>query len=259
MKKFRLLWITCSLFHLSVYAQKSYDYQPFIKEGKVWNVTYLTHEGYSSYKRTYIIQGDTIIEGKQYKKFFDGDRYAYALREDNKKVYAVASTDKFGKPNTKEELWYDFDVNKGDIIDTEVSKMSILKVDTMSVNGVKRKCFHISETSSSDPSGQAVGLWVEGVGSFMSPNKPNGWFYDGSTATMDDCYEDGQCIFTHDDFVAAEGYSNTGKEGTEIQSQKELEENNTNGFIFDLKGQRQNSMSRKGIYIQNRKKIKITW
>jgi serpin B len=209
---------------MKVCAQTSYEYQPFIKEGKTWNVTYLTCEGLSSYKETYTIKGDTIIEGKQYKKFFAGSKYAYALREDKKKVYAIASTDKFGKPNTKEELWYDFDVNKGDVIDLEASNLSVTEIDYILINGVKHKYFQLYETSKSVPTEHAQVLWVEGIGSYRSPDWPNGWFNDGGTATMDECYEDGLCIFSHDDFVSIKGNVNTVVASAAVPERRMLEQ-----------------------------------
>jgi len=211
-------------FQMKVCAQTSYEYQPFIKEGKTWNVTYLTCEGLSSYKETYTIKGDTIIEGKQYKKFFAGSKYAYALREDKKKVYAIASTDKFGKPNTKEELWYDFDVNKGDVIDLEASNLSVTEIDYILINGVKHKYFQLYETSKSVPTEHAQVLWVEGIGSYRSPDWPNGWFNDGGTATMDECYEDGLCIFSHDDFVSIKGNVNTVVASAAVPERRMLEQ-----------------------------------
>ena len=227
MKKNRILWMCAVLMMavgMKVCAQTSYEYQPFIKEGKIWNVTYLTCEGLSSYKETYTIKGDTIIEGKQYKKFFAGSKYAYALREDEKKVYAIASTDKFGKPNTKEKLWYDFDVNKGDVIDLEVSNLSVTEIDYILINGVKHKYFQLYETSKSVPTEHAQVLWVEGIGSYRSPDWPNGWFNDGGTATMDECYEDGLCIFSHDDFVSIKGNVNTVVASAAVPERRMLEQ-----------------------------------
>ncbi|MCR5153177.1 MAG: hypothetical protein K6A98_08530, partial [Prevotella sp.] len=77
---------------------EAYEYQPFLKEGKVWNVTRWSPERETSKEVTFIVKGDTIIGDKQYKKFFEEDKYIYALREDGKKIYAVSRTDKYGNP-----------------------------------------------------------------------------------------------------------------------------------------------------------------
>ena len=236
-------------FQMKVCAQTSYEYQPFIKEGKIWNVTYLTCEGLSSYKETYTIKGDTIIEGKRYKKFFAGNRYVYALRENEKKVYAIASTDKYGKPNTKEELWYNFDVNKDDVIDLEASNISVKEIDFILINGVKRKYFQMYETSKSVPTEHAQILWVEGIGSYRSPDWPNGWFYDGSTATMDECFENGLCIFSHDDFVSIKENDNTS-----IKTKRYQGPNQDDTLLYDLQGRHLSIKPQKGINIQNGKK-----
>ena len=234
---------------MKVCAQTSYEYQPFIKEGKIWNVTYVTYEGLSSNKKTYTIKGDTIIGGKRYKKFFDGNIYVYALREDEKKVYAIASTNKYGKPNTQEELWYNFDVNKGDVIDLVASIISVTEVDFILVNGMKRKYFRMSETSKIEPTEHAQILWVEGIGGYRSPDWPNGWFYDGGTATMDECYENGLCIFTHDDFVTIEGIINASIKTKGIQRL-----NQNNSLLYNLQGKRLFAKPQKGVYIENNKK-----
>ena len=82
------------LTQMTLCAQETYEYQPFLKEGKVWNVTRWSPERETSKEVAFIVKGDTIIGDKQYKKFFEEDKYIYALREDGKKIYAVARTDK---------------------------------------------------------------------------------------------------------------------------------------------------------------------
>ena len=142
---------------------EAYEYQPFLKEGKVWNVTRWSPERETSKEVTFIVKGDTIIGDKQYKKFFEEDKYIYALREDGKKIYAVSRTDKYGNPNTSEKLWYDFNVNEGDVLEMEMSYMHVKKIDYIVVNGVKRKCFYLFETDKNFPEdGHADGLWIEG-------------------------------------------------------------------------------------------------
>ena len=237
-------------------GQTSCEYQPFIKEGKIWNVTYRTHEGYSSYKRTYMIKGDTIIEGKEYKKFFDGDRYIYALREESKKVYAIASTDKFGNPNKEEKLWYDFDVKEGDVIDTGLSYMHVKETDYIIVDGVRYKRFYMYETDKNHlPSANALGVWVEGIGSYRGPTEYRGWYFDGGGSTMDECFESNQCVFTYDDFgttklvdVSIDALLYPSDIPTYDLQGRRIETSNIKLQISNLK---------KGVYIENGRKIVV--
>ena len=236
-----------SPFVASASEENEESYQPFIKEGKKWVVTYKTMEGSSSYKRTYIIKGDTIIEGKQYKRFYEGDRFICALREESKKVYAIASTDKFGNPNEEEKIWYDFNVKEGDIIDMGLSYMQVTKTDYIVIEGMRYKRFYMYETDKNLPNANAIGVWVEGVGSYSGPTQYCSWYYDGGVSIMDECYESDQCIFTYDDFGTTKSVD------TSIDVLKDYYP--TSIPIFDLQGRRLNGKPEKGIYIQNGKKI----
>ena len=255
MKKILFLFLFNAILQ-TVCAQADYEYQPFVEEGKMWSVTYWTHEGTSSYKRVYTIKGDTIIEGKQYKKLFSDDRYIYALREEDKKVYAIASTDKYGKPNTKEVEWYNFGVNEGDIIDWGYTCMSVEKIGYIVVNGVRRKCFHLIETGK-DFSAQFYvrGIWVEGIGSYRGPLSFNRWDADGGTATMDVCYENDQCLFTYEDFIAAAPYMDnvTGANLTGV-TQTSATFTHISAPLFDLQGRRLQNEPSQGIYIRDGRK-----
>ena len=62
-----ILLVFLSFLWTSAMAKTS-DYVPFLEEGKSWGVTYMTHENTSSYKRTYMVKGDTIIGDRLYKK-----------------------------------------------------------------------------------------------------------------------------------------------------------------------------------------------
>ena len=243
-----ILFISFVFSQLTANAQESYEYQPFIKEGKVWNVTYFTHEGRVSHLKTFIIKGDTIIEGKQYKKFFLDNNYVYSLREDEKKVYAIACKDKYGNPNTEEKLWYNFDVSKGDIIDMGESYMHVIEIDTIFINGMKRKLFHMYETSKDYPEAQSKGVWIEGVGCSMGPMWTHLWYYDrGNADNLNDCHEDGQCIFNYADFK-----DYTTEVGVPIVHRSQLPTQ-----TVDLQGRRLTETPQRGLYIRDGKKYVV--
>ena len=94
------------------------DYEPFLKESKIWKYLYENPAG-TSYMYSRVVSGDTIINGLAYKKIYDvgsGD-YQYALREDGKKVYC-----KF-QNNELSQLLYDFGKNTGEIISEKEDKL----------------------------------------------------------------------------------------------------------------------------------------
>ena len=233
-------------------AQAESNYPPFVKEGKCWVVKYLTHENFDFYKRTYIIKGDTIIGGVLYKKLFEKDRdlYLYAIREEGEKVYAVASVDKYGHPNTEEILWYDFSVSEGDKIETERSWLYITGTDYIKINGITRKRIHIYQAYKINPDEyNGTGVWVEGIGSDRGPIDPYTWGLDGGNSTMDECSFDGQVIFNYSNFTVP----NWGNEsGLELQYTDHFQQSDC---VYDLQGRRLANPPAKGVYIRDGKKV----
>lgn len=110
-----LLWFVLFLCPVVVLSQP--DYHPFLKEGKVWNYTLKhvvrkeLHEDVTSEEVSYRVNGDTIIEGKDYKKllYVKGDEQIYfcAMREDDKKVWMNLG-------NWGDKLLFDFGMKVGD-------------------------------------------------------------------------------------------------------------------------------------------------
>lgn len=229
-----LFVILLSSFCTGSMAQTENDYLPFAEEGKSWVVTYMTSENSDSYKKTYIVKGDTIIGGVLYKKLFekDSDLYLYAIREEGKKVFSIASSDMYGKPNTEEFLWYDFNVSEGNKIETERSWLYITGTDCVYINGDKRRRIHIYQAYKNNPDEyNGSGVWVEGVGSDLGPISPYSWGLDkGANSSMDECSTKGQIIFNYSDFVAP----TFGEEsGMELQYTNRLQQS---GRVYDLQG-----------------------
>ena len=226
-------------------AQAGNDYLPFLEEGKTWKVTYYVRENTDSYNRTYIVQGDTIIEGRQYKKCIEQDtgRYLYALREKGGKVYSVVSTDKYGEPNKEESLLFDFTVNEGDIIETEVQLLHVTGIDHIK----NRRRIHIYATSKIYPyEYSGTGVLVEGIGSDRGPLSSYGWGL--SLNTMDECTMEEETLFNYSDFTASADATGLKQQTDSFQP---------SGVIHDLQGRRLESQSGKGIYIQNGKKVVV--
>ena len=237
-------------------AQTENDYLPFLEEGKSWVVKYMIQENSDSYIRTYIVKGDTIIDGKQYKKLYEEDRglYIYALREEGQKIYSVsAAKDQYGNPNKQEYLWYDFGVSEGDVIDAGTEWLYITGTDYVYANGCMRKRIHIYCTYKKSPDGfYGSGVWVEGIGSDYGPYIPHAWAIRGGIY-MEECAVRGQIVFNYSDFTAPawEG-GNADLEAIHIDLFQ------PSGSVFDLQGRRLTEKpSQPGIYIQNGRKVVI--
>ena len=171
--KREILFLLCVLSAIMSKAENYGNYIPFLVEGKSWVVTYV-QDNTNSYKRTYTIKGDTIINNMKYKKLFEEDRgiYLYALREEGEKVYSIWRYN----PKEEESLWYDFGVNEGDMIETERSRLYITGTDHIFINGIKSKRIHIYATYSEDHEKyNGNGVWVEGIGSDLGPIRPDSW------------------------------------------------------------------------------------
>ena len=182
------------------------DYHPFVKEGKVWNLS----RSYDTGKTTpvsYIIKGDTLLRGQMCKKLYFRDDMAYgegnwlyyaALREWGKKVYIMRAGE------TEGELLYDFGLKEGQHIRYHKKGWRNLKCTS---SGYKiRTCANNLEELRSlslvvDGSGELPNLvirWVEGIGSIYSglPFEPNVLSGNG-LSQLETCYEDGVCIYDY--------------------------------------------------------------
>jgi hypothetical protein len=125
----------CFITGNQVSAQNKQPYQPLVVENAHWEVGFYSTENpiwapYQMYQ--YLICGDSILNGQQYKKLFyrdldDADpehilseEFYGLMREDtlNRKVYAINSYNYYNEcPINDEFLLYDFDLEVGDTTD----------------------------------------------------------------------------------------------------------------------------------------------
>ena len=235
--------ITLGLLYMfsSIQAQAP---KQLLKEGKVWTYVYdyhgiddngnLFHETIP-YKEW--IEGDTIIDGKTYFKMHStAIKYPISSlkfwREDTGKVYA------YDEDLEQEMLMYDFSLNKDEMADIlGNNNIKVNKVDTISVFGIKRRRIY-----------HDFGLWVEGVGSPALLSEPLGHlFTDGCISQMVSCYENGECVFTSQDFNATSGI-NDFRATSSLTNAKSSE-------YYDLQGRRLAAPPAKGVYIQDGRKV----
>lgn len=108
------IWLSCLSVMPIVAQDTQLGYRPFAQDEKVWEtqVGWIMENSYCNF-----INGDTLINGKTWKKVYNyvafpdfGSTYYAAIRDEGKKVYAIA------KGSTKQRLLYDFSLKKDFIV-----------------------------------------------------------------------------------------------------------------------------------------------
>ena len=183
-----------------IYAQS--ESMPFVQEGKQWN--YVDDDGNPF---SYAIDGDTAINGKEYKKVYYQTaaerRYQCAVREEGKFVYSV--------PNgyNDERVLCIFDVREY-VEQSSANNMTVYKVSPFppvrSVTGRLHKVFCAFITHKD---GQRLvydsRIWYVGVGApedthllpfFENEDNHSNEFHPGDFLN---CSVNGEVIFTDDD------------------------------------------------------------
>jgi len=130
---------------------QDYVYAPFVEDGMLWSYAFIRQVGITDFKADYSIyhlQGDTVIDGLNYKKLFSdcSENYIAALREENKKIFIV-------KAQEEEKLLYDFNLQEGDWVGYS---HQVTKIDTILIGNTKRKRFVFDS---------GYETWIEGIGS----------------------------------------------------------------------------------------------
>ncbi len=196
----------------ATYNSSFYSYHPFLKEGKTWNYQEYYHNLWDDEQWTkdisYVINGTTEIDGKTYYKMYrtteEGSNYFCALREEDRKVWQYTADG--------DHLLYDFGMSVGDSYMPSYEPLHFL------LTAIKPMRFHddqllnvlyydllMEEGPTDPPSHFASAPIVEGVGCEGGWNImelyaaiPSNGILQGEVFLS--CYEDGECIFTADDF-----------------------------------------------------------
>lgn len=148
----------------------------------------------------FVVEGDTIINSKNYKKYYFqyetnnfifnkvNARYISALREENKEIYIIP------KDSTNELLLYKFDINIGDTIthwsyspflsysqyNINQYKSVVESVDSLQIDNIYRKRYKLNNNNSLPTT--YTEYWIEGIGSNVGlffPGYYNHLFPDG--------------------------------------------------------------------------------
>ena len=220
--RFTTVLLTIAL-SLTISAQKTC--LPMLEEGRVWNVVWLHpwdasgeyREGYYQigpelwYKGSesqLSIQGDTVFDGRIYKKMVDGyGKFIYAFYQEGCKIYRF-------HPSEKTELLYDFGLEEGDTFRSiDGLDYMVSKVDTIHVKGVDRKRLKIDRNDGESKG--FVDYWVEGIGCSGVPYFTYWFEVIGSYPQMLSCYQGDELLFEKSDFNAP-GVKETQEEEYEI-------------------------------------------
>ena len=179
MKKLLLITVTV-LFVISLNAQTT---EPLVAEGKQWNVIYrfapwTPPQPPTCYTTCYKLEGDTVIDGNNYKLMLStyredltGWTINSALREENGKVYYRNYISNAFNP--EEALLYDFNMQIGDSINPypyDNTSFTYLILDDVRDTIIgeseytrKKYTFYYSEFGHHYYNDREV--WIEGIGS----------------------------------------------------------------------------------------------
>jgi hypothetical protein len=240
-----LLFITGMLFiPMSTEASEpeGYTYRPLVKEGKQWNYGQYIREATS-----YLLKGDTIINGQEYKKAwkkceaeFNDDEWHYhaAIRELDRHVYYIADG------QDKDTLMYDFSLKHGDsyFFYPEV-QLRVISIFYGYIRNELYKYIGYSLYFTGGGGGGVACQVMEGIGSLYELFHP----WESYKNPVFSCYEDDQLIYSSDDW--SEFFSSyTFIEPVPTQRQS------SESSLFDLQGRRLNAVPARGLYIKDGRK-----
>ncbi len=265
-----LLWLM-AVCCLPIQAQTSDEgYFPFAQDDKTWEmqVGYIKENDFCNH-----INGDTLIGGETWKKVYNYiafrdfyyDYYA-AVRDVGRKVYAIP------KGSDRPRLLYDFGMNVGSkvrcgvegnafycLLDKEerpdslfgfefVAYLRLERIDTIETCGLRLRRFTLSLLDSYEEPMVGNIIWLEGVGSFLSPFLP--WIPvlpQDNLLLLKGCLIGKTYISGGDEFYS---------DYTNVLGNNYVSENG-NGIIYDISGRHMPREHQKGIYIQNGRKFVV--
>ena len=237
-------------------------YRPFLADNKRWKYRYhhFDDDGNETiYDKDYYLDGDTIIGGQTWRKMYsalnDGSQvtsvYDGAWREEDKKVYTIS------KNSQDVEMWYDFDMLPNEITKQAGprSQLYFTHVDTVEVGGRLFMRHHYADCRAP----LDTYCCVEGIGGItgLLPFAFAVIMGQRDYSEYVGVYEDGECIFTPEDFMK-ESYT------LAVDKPQTATIRKHDGKVYDLQGRKvqsnrvtrsQSNTLLKGIYIHNGKTV----
>ena len=190
---------SCSYNDIYIYKKKEESKTYLVTEGKQWAVERYTMGGVQGIY-SYCLQGDTIINGKEYKIEYEGcgkdlsgmkpsGRY---MREENGRVYSYVHTERY--KDEDEVLFFDFNLEEGDtmiVYIPDVYSLHVMDVYDAVVphsDGQTRKCYEVELWNIHEggiyESGDFGGTFVEGIGNLCSGLSDPGFGLVGSNQRL---------------------------------------------------------------------------
>ena len=160
MKKILLLMLT--LLPLSMQAQDEHKYQPLVVEGKSWHYTYNNTMTGVSYAYSEYIEGDTIIEGQEYKCLYDdhSGKVSQLVREEDEQLFYYDQN----RAEPGDELVLDFNLNVGGIMKKGTQTYEVVAKDKIKVGDLALTRLFFKNQRHSVYGYPYDDVWVEGVG-----------------------------------------------------------------------------------------------
>ena len=173
------------------------QYEPFLQEGKLWNLLYHNPFTGEEYNTQLTINGDTIVNGHLCKKVYENNasQVKAFLFEDGKKVLRCW----LGREDP--ELLYDFGCEVGDVVTLSYCKVLVTKIDTVEQRGHMLRRIAYSVAYDDDEYFEDHGYcWVEGVGS--SADMLSNMELPGNYYNFRSCELDGEVLYDYKVFYA---------------------------------------------------------
>ena len=260
-----MVLLLCCIGTVKAAAQEGYSkYCPFVEEGKMWYCM-----APDSYKTdtplrdplgrradcVFTMRGDTLINGKEYKKvyfMFEGyygdteQHYYCAASEEASRVFRVEADAQ------EEEFLYDFNSPEETLILTRNGRQFARTGYRVSGAPVELWGFVLHEAQN----GEAVmtnglGTWVEGVGSHVSNPFEKEFVMEkpklGISILVASCWKGDELLYLYDWMVAPTVVDGLNP-GTIIG-------NHSAQDYFDLQGRRLTQKPQRGVYIQQGRKV----
>lgn len=238
------------------------DYTPLVVDSKRWKGVEVNPMDGQRYGCDYLIDGDTVIGGEQFKKCYavrarygTDAWYECALQEQDRKVYVV------GRGQEEKFLLFDFNLKEGEsfgLMDTEVEyiaeegrglPMRLAKIDYVVGSGgksLRRYAFHILDDEHPFENDHNTLLWIEGVG---KSGNPFAWSIDrvgGYGYMLNGCYIEDGLLYPEQELSGIDSVDETGF----IYGQSAM----SRTPLYDLQGRRLTGKSARGLYIEQGRK-----
>lgn len=240
----RTIFILLAIFSsVCGYAQE--EYKKMLTDGKVWyckeaRATRPNEEIYHVY--TITVVGDTVVNGLlckrlRYNNITENTVGYSAAYEEGKRVYAFYGDEMI--------LYFDFGLNVGDKA-VDYRDVYVESKEEILVKGRKYNRLTLNYKDGTEKSRE---YWVEGIG--CEEKSSIATLISFPVGHMDyvlSCYDNGECIFTNDDFATTNTTAGVKAVETDRSRQKSSK-------MYDLTGKEVSRPQSGGVYIKDGKKV----